>query len=70
MIQDCVEGIKVLDENICMAAYKTSFQPYYLRRHKVFEPPHTIYEQCLASCEFLLFPKLHEALSGVILMSI
>ena len=34
-----------------------------LRRHEVFELPHTIYSHDCAYCEFLLFPKLQEALS-------
>ena len=63
-----VEDITVLDDNSSRTAYKARFfliffiskpqaqiLPRYLRRDKVFELPHTIYQQYLAPCEFLSF---------------
>ena len=41
--KNCVEGIKVLDDNSCRTVYKTRSYPDYLRRDKVFELPLTIY---------------------------
>ena len=56
------KGIKLLHDNA--PAHKAKLIQDYLRRHKVAELPHPAYSPDLAPCDFFLFPKLKEALSG------
>jgi hypothetical protein len=56
------KGIKLLHDNA--PAHKAKATQDYLQRHKVIELPHPAYSPDLATCDFFLFPKLKETLSG------
>jgi histone-lysine N-methyltransferase SETMAR len=56
------KGIKLWHDNV--PAHKAKATQDYLQRHKVVVLLHPAYSPDLTPCDFFLFPKLKDALSG------